>query len=192
MSTLVIHPKDNSTLFLEAVYAQIEEKTVIRSGQSKIDLMEMISKHDRIIMLGHGSPNGLLSMGLFPGAGLYIVDEEMATLLKEKQNSVFIWCYAAQFIKRHELHGWYSDMFVSEVGEGLSVGMRGIDQETVNSSNEAFGTLAGQYIHFTDPKEICENVKRDYAKIALNNPCARYNVKRLGYNTVFRNTDDHI
>ena len=56
MSTLIIHPDDSSTTFLERVYAPIEDKTVITGGYSKREVSQMIQEHDRVMMMGHGSP----------------------------------------------------------------------------------------------------------------------------------------
>ena len=92
MKTLVIHPLDNTTDFLIPVYSTVPDKTVVRGGVSKADLMEMIEEHDRIMMMGHGSPFGLLSIGRFLESGIYIVDHTMASVLKKKENNVFIWC----------------------------------------------------------------------------------------------------
>ena len=68
-------------------------------------------------MLGHGSPYGLLNAGQFPDAGSYIIDDSMVSLLKNKTNSLFVWCTADLFVRRHGLSGLYSGMFISEVGE---------------------------------------------------------------------------
>ncbi len=181
MKTLVIHPLDITTNFLMPVYSTVLDKTVVRGGVSKANLMEMIDKHDRILMMGHGVPYGLLSLGRFYETGIYIVDHTMVSLLKKKENSVFIWCYAAQYVERHNLTGWFSDMFVSEVRESIVVGMKGIEQSQVEQSNQTFGNIASRYINIPCPREICENVKREYSLVALENPCARYNVERLGF-----------
>ena len=90
MKTLVIHPEDSSTTFLEQVYSNLRDKTLIKGGITRTVLMEMICAHDRILMMGHGSPWGLLSIGRFSGAGMYIVDYEVAHLLREKSNNVYI------------------------------------------------------------------------------------------------------
>ena len=62
MKTLVIHPQDDSTFFLDIVYRNIEDLTLITGGVSKSELREEIERHDRIMMMGHGSPGGLFSV----------------------------------------------------------------------------------------------------------------------------------
>ena len=65
MKTLVIHPKDRSTDFLKPIYHGRNDTTVITGGCTKEDVNDAIDKHDHIIMLGHGTPQGLLAMGNF-------------------------------------------------------------------------------------------------------------------------------
>ena len=65
MKTLIIHPADESTTFLDIVYKNIPNKTVVKGGCSKMDVMNLIKEHDRVMMMGHGSPGGLFSIGQF-------------------------------------------------------------------------------------------------------------------------------
>ena len=66
MKTLVIHPIDPTTHFLEKIY-EGKDWTILRPGKSssvmhvsKKDIKEAIKDHDRIVMLGHGTQDGLL------------------------------------------------------------------------------------------------------------------------------------
>ena len=63
MRTLVIHPKDSSTTFLDIIYKDIPQKTIITGGVTKSELFELINRHERIMMMGHGSPGGLFAVG---------------------------------------------------------------------------------------------------------------------------------
>lgn len=179
MKTLIVHPKDSSTSFLDIVYEPIVDKTVITGGMSKLELHELIESHDRVMMMGHGSPYGLFSVGQFYGVGGgYIIDRESVELLKEKDNSVFIWCNADQFVNRHELRGFYSGMFISEVGEAYYCGLPGTSQDMVDESNYGFCNIIAKYIN--EPTEVIyENVVPEYGVIAENNSVALYNKLRL-------------
>jgi len=64
-SCLVIHPKDDSTQFLDIVYNPIPNKTIITGGVTKKEVNDLIETHDRVVMCGHGSPFGLFSVGQF-------------------------------------------------------------------------------------------------------------------------------
>jgi hypothetical protein len=190
--TLVIHPMDPSTDFLCNIYSGIPNKTVVREGVDKSGLIQLIKEHDRVMMMGHGLPDGLLSLGLFKGCGFFAIDESVVQLLKEKIDNVFIWCYAARFVERHGLGGYYSDMFISEVGESqqcsldrqldhsLRKKLAVVDQSDVDESNNRFVDIIAKYIHL-DKREIYQKVKEEYGKIARENPIAMYNNERLGF-----------
>ena len=64
MRKLIIHPKDKSTDFLKVIYAGRDDCTVITGGTFD-EVREAIKSHDHIIMMGHGTPQGLLAVGQF-------------------------------------------------------------------------------------------------------------------------------
>jgi hypothetical protein len=178
MKTLIIHPEDESTSFLDIVYKPIEDKTVIKGGVSKSEVQKLIREHDRVMMMGHGSPGGLFSIGRFDNCGGYIIDQQMVPLLKEKDNSVFIWCNADKFVNTFKLQGFYSGMFISEVGEAVYCGLPGTKQDEVDESNYGFCNIIAKYIN-EDKNVIHENVLNEYGLIAEENAVAFYNFNRL-------------
>jgi len=101
MKNLIIHPKDPTTDFLSPIYASLKNKTVITGGITKYELRKLIYNHERVIMLGHGSTYGLLSVGQFPDSGLYVVKDMMYRLFINKIGSIFIWCHADEYVKRY-------------------------------------------------------------------------------------------
>lgn len=178
MKTLIIHPEDSSTSFLEIVYQPIKNKKVITGGYTKTDLLKEINNHDRIMMMGHGSPGGLFSVGKFQNSGAYIIDQSTVPYLKTKDQSVFIWCNADKFVETYGLKGFYSGMFISEVGEAYYCGLPGTEQDTVDESNFGFCNIISKYIN--ENKDIIyDNVKKEYGLIAEENPVAYYNNNRL-------------
>lgn len=178
MKTLIIHPRDSSTSFLDIVYSPIEDKTIVTGGISKKELNEMIQSHDRVMMMGHGSPFGLFSVGKFKDANGYIIDHTTVSLLKNKKHNVFIWCNADKFVNEHKLKGFYSGMFISEVGEAMYCGLPGTPQEVVDESNYGFCNIIAKHIN-GDTNVIYENVKKEYGIIAEDNSVAYYNHLRL-------------
>lgn len=185
MKTLVIHPEDQTTTFLTPIYETIPDKTVITAGMTKGALMEQIKSHDRVMMMGHGSPFGLLSAGCFPGSGTYIVDYTAVPLLKEKSNNIYIWCNADCYVNAYELEGFYTGMFVSELGEAELMDLHGIDQTQVDLSNWGFSRIVSKYINDGPENEIGmlhKKVMFDYGLMISENPVASYNHERLYYN----------
>jgi len=177
MTNLVIHPTDRSTDFLKPIYANITDATILHSGVNKAQIAKLISEHDRIIMLGHGSIHGLFSIGQFDGENGYVIDSTMVPLLLEKE-CISIWCNADQFMNKHQLNGFYSGMFISEVGEAMYCGLPGMEQETVTASNDYFAELLGEVIN--EPLSVIhEHVIYNYGLLIEDNPVALYNYNRL-------------
>jgi len=177
MTNLVIHPTDRSTDFLKPIYANITDATILHSGVNKAQIAKLISEHDRIIMLGHGSIHGLFSIGQFDGENGYVIDSTMIPLLLEKE-CISIWCNADQFMNKHELNGFYSGMFISEVSEATYCGLPGTEQKTVTTSNDYFAKLLGEVIN--EPLSVIyEHVMNNYELLTEDNPVANYNHNRL-------------
>ncbi len=150
--TLVIHPIDYTTDFLSEIYDGKGWDVISNPQLRPVDLCEAISAHERIIMLGHGTPQGLL------GERGYMIDKRLVPLLREKR-IVAIWCHANQFIERYRLNAFYSGMFISEVVEARFEGIYDVDEETVETSNYLFSTTLGKHI---DSGNVLESVKNEY------------------------------
>ena len=178
MKTLIIHPEDYSTEFLSQIYAPIVNKTVITEEVSKSEIRKLIDSHDRVLMLGHGSPDGLLSVDMFPDAGSYIIDDSMVIPLKNKTNSVLIWCHADKFVQRHGLLGLYSGMFISQDTEASYYGVDYMDWGLIDQSNDRFAVIVSKYLN--ESMEILyQKLLYEYELLARTNPIARFNLERL-------------
>lgn len=179
MKTLVIHPKDSSTTFLEEVYENVPDKKVLTGeGFSKFDIIRLINESDRVMMMGHGSGEGLFNIGGFSCLGLYIIDKWLLPTLRKKDDNVFIWCNADKFVNEHNLKGFYSGMFISEVTEANYCQVYGTTQKVVDESNYGFVNIIGKHIN-GDTEHIFEKVTEEYGLIAESNKVASYNLNRL-------------
>ena len=170
--TLVIHPEDPSSSFLDAVYKDTDwtiynNNVVYNQGE----LITLIEQHDRIIMMGHGTPDGLL------GKFKYIVDYRHASLLKQKE-VVCMWCNAHAFFCRFGLKGFFTGMIISEESEAeyLNVDYKEGD---VDESNVLFTKALTESIQNT-PKDMCDKMKEIYIPTE-GNKVMEYNAKRLYY-----------
>lgn len=188
MSVLIIHPKDKSTDFLNPIYAPIQDKTIITGGIDKSGIRKLIENHDRVIMLGHGSPFGLLSVGQFPKAGNYIIDWSMVDLLKQKKDNIYIWCHADKFVKMNSLKGFCSGMFISETAESFSLGYYIPNTKLIDESNDLFAETVSKYINVPLDK-MYQNVIQKYGVLAKTNPIAQYNLERLYLNSYLKKTN---
>lgn len=140
--TLVIHPFDPSTDFLSIIYEDHSDWTVIRQKLSSDSLREMMAEHDRIILMGHGLPMGLM------GFGKIYVDVSYVDILKEK-DCVCIWCNADQFVLKYGLRGIYSGMIISEIDEALDHSIIPQHEEEVDLSNTMFAKAVKKIINET-------------------------------------------
>ena len=109
---IVVHPNDPSTRMLALIYADLENVTLFDSWEQRDEILKAIAaapKDEPILLLGHGTPAGLLDMRY----DLVITDSD-AELLKDRPNLVGIWCYASFYAYKHGLKGFFSGMFISE------------------------------------------------------------------------------
>lgn len=151
MKTLVIHPKDDSTDFLSHIYKD-KDFTIFTENHSNSELRKLLKNHDRIIMLGHGTQDGLIGH-----RRLIITSNDVATL-REKE-IVAIWCNADEFVKKYGLKGFYSGMFISEEVEAIYEGVYGVSVAEIEKSNNDFAKILGKYL---DSGNILEAVKEEY------------------------------
>jgi hypothetical protein len=181
MKTLVIHPSDYSTTFLETIYKGMKDTTVITgNGVTQDELKKIIPDYDRVMIMGHGSPHGLFSAGGFVGQRGYIIDESFVKVLRGNPNNVYIWCNADFFVNRFDLFGFHSGMFISEVGEAWGCGVSHQTQDDVDESNYGFCKLVRKYRTLTSDG-IYRNVKKHYGILGKHNLVAEYNYNRLYY-----------
>jgi len=186
MKTLIIHPDDRSTDFLKPIYQNIKGATVLTKDVSQKHLEKAIRSHDQILMMGHGSPYGLLNYARI-GEGLYAIGERHVEMLRSKR-CIFIWCNADQFVNKYRLGGLYTGMFISEVGEANYCKVTA-DQEAVDTSNSRFASLLGGVMaeDLPDYGMIFEYVKKYYGVLAEVNDIASYNNQRWYFKPEVRN-----
>ena len=140
MRTLIIHPDDRSTDFLKDIYRYLDDVTLVTKNISRGTLHELIHSHEQIVMLGHGSPQGLFNVARV-GDGAFTISWNEVPLLRDKR-CIFIWCHADQFTREHQLKGLSSGMFISEVSEARGFKVP-TDQEAVDTSNDHYSRAIG-------------------------------------------------
>jgi hypothetical protein len=181
MKTLVVHPDDRTTDFLKPIYNRLSGTTVLTGGTfTEQEMNNLIEEHDRVIMLGHGWQHGLLSKEVFTH-GVYIIDEANAEALRAKENSVFIWCYAEEFVARNNLKGICTGMFISEPLEAVIHEVDYQDSD-ITDSNDLFATLLGDsLLRNASVKEAYYDVFRGYNCPTNSNQVLAYNAERWYY-----------
>lgn len=178
-NTLVIHPKDSTTDCLSVIYEGKGWDVIREYNAFSARVRREIQKHDRIIMLGHGTPYGLLA-GADTEYGFvrfhhYIVDYKLAKELKKK-DTFSIWCNSDQFFKRYGIKGLHTGMIISEVGEELAIlGKAPLNDEEMAKNMELFCGAFAKYIDLT-PEECAKKVLEEYVG---DDPVTTYNRERI-------------
>lgn len=183
--TLVIHPKDPSTDCLSVIY-EGRGWTVIRDFSTpNEELIRQIEAHNRIILLGHGTPNGLLAgskekqsngMEVFHQFTHYIINGSHASLLRKKE-TFSIWCHSdAYFRQYHVGHGLHTGMIISEVGEEYyCLGRAVLNEKEMAENMKLFCNTFAKYIDLP-PKEMRTKVLEEYVG---DDEVTRYNRERI-------------
>jgi len=181
MKTLVIHPEDPTTDFLKGVYEGLEDITVIHGLTANKSIRKLIKSHDRVIALGHGTPNGLLGVGMFYGTN-YALDHGHTKLLREGKDNIYIWCNADQFVQRYGLPSpLYTGMFISEVGEALMMGHEYTSPQEVSESNAVYASIINEELKKNTPDQTQQSVLNFMMKKSdiFKNDVMCYNWERL-------------
>lgn len=169
MKTLLIHPKDPTTDFLSDIYSD-KDWTVITSHKSKSELRRIIKEYDRIVMLGHGSEDGLYDFSY----SRFVIDSSWVQLLREKQ-CVCIWCNANVFFEKYKLKGFYTGMIVSDLDEAYYFSLT-TDWDMIVESNTLFASSIKDAIDSDDMLSVAKS-KYD----VIGNGIIDYNKHNLFY-----------
>lgn len=142
---LVIHPHDQSTAFLAALYEGVEGLTVITNNISRKDLNHLLHhtpRNERIMLLGHGCSKGLYwrEDDTLPEFDSIVVGHPHAFHLRSHSVGVIaVFCHADAFAQSEGLHGLFTGMFISEMSEAAEYGVVTTEDE-LKRENQKFVT----------------------------------------------------
>jgi hypothetical protein len=183
-TTFILHPDDRSTDFLTPLHHQLDDKHVITGGIGGKQIREHLDAHDQLILMGHGTANGLLSVGKFPDRFLFVVNEEEKEILQQKKTNILIWCYASSFARAHQIKSFCTGMFISEKPEATYLGLHDVSIEDIEISNRCFVEVVASLIKDNNIKQIYEGVmESEYRLLSKDNPVAKYNFDRIEFIT---------
>ena len=151
--TLVIHPSDRSTDFLKLIYKDKDYDVISdREDLTDSNLRKAIEEHDRIIMLGHGTPHGLIYTPINHAYGKLLASKETIT----------IWCNSDMYALQHGLKGFHTGMIISEVMEAKYVlGCAPLNEKETLENMERFAKVVGRCIEKT-PREMQKYIWKHY------------------------------
>ena len=182
-TTLVIHPKDASTDFLARIYADKDWDIIRAWYKDQASLKWFMDRYDRIIMMGHGTPSGLLNTGTFyKDWQPYAIDNFFVDLLQKKE-AISIWCHSDQFARQYKLPGFHTGMIISEVREAQFVlGETPLTAEEALDNMNLFADAVGRHIDDPDLLEMQRSIRKEYNRDDLVSVFNRKNIIMLDAN----------
>lgn len=175
---IVIHI-DNGTpdaAVLSRIYEGLDNVTVYRNrSKSNNKRILRITGDEPVMLLGHGTPQGLLNVS----QNGFAVGAEHVEWLRNRP-IIGIFCYASEFADKYNLHGFFTSMFISNMEEAL------FEQRYENATDE---NISEQDILFCDrihrliadntPLEQWPTILQGQADLSL--PFVRFNYEALTY-----------
>lgn len=150
---LVVHPVDSSTDFLCAAYRN-HDCNVIRERLDDSFLNAMILMHDTIVLMGHGTHQGLINTV----SGGYAITQGHSKKLAHK-NTFMIWCNADEYVRQSRFANntrdiAYTGMIISEWQEANYCGVTTAKDYHIEESNLKLALMLNNAIssppmHFT-------------------------------------------
>lgn len=181
-NTLVIHCADNSTDMLGQIYAG-KGWDVLRDGSiAESELHELIKNHERIVMLGHGTPSGLINIQHSKGGRFTVIDDRYVDDLRGK-NMFVIWCKADQFFRRNNIGKgcFITGNIPSEVWECRAAGCGDISAELMLENITYWSKLCADVVDRAldgDPQGAVDYVRKNYLEKYGDHPVTHYNAER--------------
>lgn len=144
---LIVHIiSTDDTRQFSTIYRGIENdntnRILINPTSSQLR-QSIIKETDRIVLIGHGTENGLLNQNL----NGYIIDSGWVNLLRGR-NVIGIWCNASNFGDRYDLTGFFTSMFISNRNELIECGFDTFDgcEDEITRQNEMFSIRVNELL----------------------------------------------
>ena len=108
----------------------------------------------------------------------YVIDFTMEDLLRDRE-VIGIWCYASMFALRADLHGFFTNMFISNSVEASCMGCGEWDNEILYKQNKKFAVAINELIRNEVPMDTWVQTLYDNCDKELN--FVDFNYSRLAY-----------
>ena len=175
---IVIHI-DNGTpdaAILSRIYDGLDGSIVCYNrGKSNIKRLLRITGNEPVMLLGHGSPRGLLNIS----QNGFAVGSEHVEWLRNR-SVIGIFCYASEFADRYGLHGFFTSMFISNMGEAIMEQRdQGATDENITYQQQLFCDRIRDLIVNNVPLDQWPQILQGQADLTL--PFVRFNYEALCY-----------
>lgn len=197
MTVIFCDCNDVDTRNLRGIWRDLDAKVIELSSNTNVSQEEidkaLEEEKDTIIICGHGSEDGCYypnkinpyNMNLDNIQSLlnndienFVINSNNAHLLRDKK-VIGIWCFAAEFARKHNLKGFYSSMFISNKLEArhFKIRVRSVD-EIKNSEIKFCNILNTLLINGTPLNQWKETITNN---IQENNKVESFNYNGVQY-----------
>lgn len=144
-------------------------------GKSNIKRLLRITGNEPVMLLGHGTPRGLLNKS----QNGFAVGSEMVEWLRNRP-VIGIFCYASEFADRYGLQGFFTSMFISNMEEALIEHEEtGATDELITHQQELFCDRIRTLIENNTPLNQWPEILQSQADWSI--PFVRFNYEALCY-----------
>lgn len=175
---IVIHIDNHSTdaAILSSIYDGLDNVMVCYNhGKSNIKRLLRITGNEPVMLLGHGTPMGLLNIS----QNGFAVGSEHVEWLRNRP-VIGIFCYASEFADKYGLQGFFTSMFISNMGEAI---IEQRDQlatdELIASQQKLFCDRIRNLIDTNTPLSQWVDILQSQADLSI--PFVRFNYEALCY-----------
>lgn len=175
---IIIHIDNGSqdAASLSRIYEGLNGITVsYNRGKSNIKRLLRITGNEPVMLLGHGTPRGLLNVSQ---TGFAVSSEHVEWLRNRPVIGIF--CYASEFADRYGLQGFFTSMFISNMGEAIMEQReQGATDELIASQQELFCDRIRTLIENNTPLDQWPEILQSQADWSI--PFVRFNYEALSY-----------
>ena len=175
---IVIHIDNGSpdATMLSCIYKGLDNITLCyNSSKNNIKRILRITGDEPVMLLGHGTPQGLLNVSQ---NGFAVGSEHIECL--RNRTVIGIFCYASDFADRYGLHGFFTSMFISNMEEAVIL-QRDADctEEDIASQQRLFCDMIRTLLVDRIPMKQWPSILQGQADLSI--PFVRFNYEALTY-----------
>lgn len=178
INMIVIHIDNGSpdASILSMIYKDLENTIVFKNrSKSNIKRILRITGNEPVMLLGHGSPRGLFNIS----QNGFAVGSEHVEWLRNRP-VIGIFCYASEFADRYGLTGFFTSMFISNMGEAVYEQKdEGATEELIAEQHMLFCKRIRKLIDDKIPLEQWPEILQAQADLSI--PFVRFNYEALTY-----------
>lgn len=175
---IVIHIDNGSpdATMLSCIYKGLDNITLCYNrSKNSIKRILRITGDEPVMLLGHGTPQGLINVS----QNGFAVDSEHIEWLRNR-TIIGIFCHASDFADRYGLRGFFTSMFISNKVEAVIL-QRDADctEEDITSQQRLFCERVHALLADRTPLKQWPSILQGQADLSI--PFVRFNYEALTY-----------